>query len=128
MIILWDSSAMTVTIRCVSDTVDETSKWEANRDLSRDMLGYLRHTLSRYGMTFADISGIGVNRGPGSFTGLRIGMVVLNTLADSLHVPIVGVSGDDWQTDALARLRAGENDRIVMPDYGGEAHITKPRK
>ena len=128
MIILWDSSVMTVTMRCVSDTVDETSKWEANRDLSRDMLGYLRDTLSRHGMTFADISGIGVFRGPGSFTGLRIGMVVLNTLANSLHVPIVGVSGDGWQTGALSRLRAGENDRIVMPEYGSEAHITKPRK
>lgn len=128
MIILWDSSVMTVTMRCVSDTVDETSKWEANRDLSRDMLSYLRDTLSRHGMTFADISGIGVFRGPGSFTGLRIGMVVLNTLANSLHVPIVGVSGDDWQTGALSRLRAGENDRIVMPEYGSEAHITKPRK
>jgi len=28
----------------------------------------------------------------------------------------------------LARLSAGENDELVMPEYGAEAHITTPRK
>jgi hypothetical protein len=28
----------------------------------------------------------------------------------------------------LARLQAGENDKLVMPAYGAEAHITTPRK
>ena len=36
--------------------------------------------------------------------------------------------GDDWQRDCLARLAAGQDDKIVLPEYGGEAHITKPKK
>ena len=51
-----------------------------------------------------------------------------NTLADSLSVPIVGVGGDDWQELALEKLQAGENEKIVMPEYGAAAHITTPRK
>ena len=72
--------------------------------------------------------GIGVMKGPGSFTGLRIGLTVTNTLADSLSAPIVGATGEDWRETALEKLRAGENEKIVMPEYGAVAHITAPRK
>jgi hypothetical protein len=55
-------------------------------------------------------------------------MTVLNTLADTLQIPIVGAAGSDWEQHSLERLRQGDNDGIVLPEYGGEAHITKPRK
>jgi tRNA A37 threonylcarbamoyladenosine modification protein TsaB len=59
---------------------------------------------------------------------MRIGLAVVNTLADGLGVPIVGETGGDWQSKALERLQRGENDRVVLPLYGGEAHVTQPRK
>ena len=74
------------------------------------------------------ISGIGVMKGPGSFTGLRIGLTVVNTLADSLNIPIVGAMSDNWRDLALGKLRSGENEKIVMPEYGAAANITAPRK
>jgi hypothetical protein len=43
-------------------------------------------------------------------------------------VPIVGGLGDAWQRDVLTALAAGKNEKIVLPEYGGEAHITSPRK
>lgn len=103
-------------------------EWQADRQLAKGLLAYLRETLQGQGKTFDDIQGIGVYKGPGSFTGLRIGLTVVNTLADSLEIPIVGVSGEDWKATALRRLKAGEGDGVVLPDYGAAAHITKPRK
>ncbi len=102
--------------------------WEAGRTLARDMLGYLRDRLAEHGSSLNLITGIGVNSGPGSYTGLRIGLSVLNTLADAEKIPIVGATGEDWNLTCLDRLKQGQNDHIIMPFYGGDAHITAPRK
>jgi tRNA threonylcarbamoyladenosine biosynthesis protein TsaB len=128
MIILWNSAAMTVTLSVIAGDSTKTYEWEAGRALARDMLAYLRDRLAEHDARFNDIEGIGVFRGPGSFTGLRIGLTVLNTLADANTIPIVGATGDEWQETCLTRIACGENDQIVMPEYGGDAHITKPRK
>lgn len=103
-------------------------EWEADRQLAKGLLGYLKQVLSEHNYEWDSISGIGAYRGPGSFTGLRIGLTVANTLSDGLHVPIVGATGGDWQHQAIVRLESGENDKIVLPDYGAPAHITSPRK
>lgn len=128
MIILWNSAAMTVSCELIDGDETWSYTWEANRTLARDMLTYLRDRLAEHGATFDDISGIGVFRGPGSYTGLRIGLTVLNTIASDRHVPIVGAVGDEWRDTVLTRLDRGENDSIVLPEYGGEARVTQPRK
>ena len=128
MIILVDTSTPLVRLQIVDGDRHDAHEWHADRQLARGMLAWLRDTLAESGHSLHDITGIGVLRGPGSFTGLRIGLTVLNTLSDSLTVPIVGTVGDDWQQVALERLHSGENDKIVLPLYDREAHITTPRK
>ncbi len=102
--------------------------WEAGRSLAREMLAYLRDRLADQGGDFSTISGIGVFQGPGSYTGLRIGMTVLNTLASAQAIPIVGSSDEAWQAVCLERLAQGANDQVVLPEYGGDAHTTAPKK
>lgn len=128
MIILLDTSTPVCDLVLVDGEYRLARQWQADRTLAKNLLRYLTDTLAESGRTLDDITGIGVMTGPGSFTGLRIGMAVSNTLADGLAVPIVGVRGDGWQETALTRLRSGESDRIVLPHYGAEAHITQPRK
>ena len=128
MIVLWNSAEMTVQLTLIDGDKRTDYEWAAERNLARDMLAYLRDRLAGNGASFADISGIGVFRGPGSFTGLRIGLAVLNTIAHEQRIPIVGVTGDAWREECLARLQNGRNDEIVLPEYGAEARVTKPRK
>ena len=128
MIVLWNSAEMTVQLTLIDGDKRTDYEWVAERNLARDMLAYLRDRLAENEASFADISGIGVFRGPGSFTGLRIGLAVLNTIAHEQRIPIVGVTGDAWREECLDRLQNGRNDEIVLPEYGAEARITKPRK
>lgn len=128
MIVLWNSAEMTVQLTLIDGDKRTDYEWAAERNLACDMPAYLSDRLAENGASFADISGIGVFRGPGSFTGLRIGLAVLNTIAHEQRIPIVGVTGDAWREECLARLQNGRNDEIVLPEYGAEARITKPRK
>lgn len=128
MILLWNSADKTVELSLIDGENQWNYEWLADRNLARDMLAFLRDRLAEHEATFGDISGIGVFRGPGSFTGLRIGMTVLNTIASDRQVPIVGAAGDDWRAACEARLKRGENDKIVLPEYGRPARVTRPRK
>lgn len=128
MIILLDTSTSVCRLVLIDGDKRFATEWEAGHDLARGLLAYLRDRLADHDKTFHDITGVGVFKGPGSFTGLRIGITVLNTLADTEKLPIVGTTGETWQAEALDRLGRGESDQIVLPLYGREANITAPRK
>lgn len=102
--------------------------WQADRRLALELLGRIETFLGAAGKNFADLEGLLVFRGPGSFTGLRIGITVMNTIAYGQNIPIVGTNGDDWLDDGVSYLQNEENHQVVLPEYGAEARITKPKK
>ncbi|HVI68932.1 MAG TPA: hypothetical protein VM581_00560 [Magnetospirillaceae bacterium] len=102
--------------------------WHADRRLAKDMLRVIRDELYVQEADWPDITGIVIFQGPGSFTGLRIGITVANAIAYGQDVPIIAAKGDDWLAKGLTRLRSGENDQLALPHYGSEAHITLPKK
>lgn len=128
MILLLDTSTPVCKLTFVDGDWRYDDQWEAHRELAKGLLGYIQDHLQKNDKQWTDISAIVTFRGPGSFTGLRIGLTVLNTLADAYRIPIVGTTGEQWQTDGLRRINNDENDQIVLPEYGSDAHITTPRK
>lgn len=67
------------------------------------------------GITAKDLTKIVVAEGPGSYTGLRIGVTVAKTLAKSLGIPLVGVSSLDVFLPPLAfKVEVGE---VVVPFF-----------
>ena len=103
--------------------------WQAHRELSKTLLGVIRDELAKQQATFDDIGRVLVFRGPGSFTGLRIGITVANSLSYGLSVPIIGVADEhEWLERGIRRVINNENDQLVLPEYGAEAHITKQKK
>jgi len=102
--------------------------WQAHRQLSVDIHRKIEALLQAQGKTWQDVQGIVCFQGPGSFTGLRIGLGVGNAVAYSLGVPVVATMGEDWLAKGIARLHAGEQDEVALPHYGANANITLPRK
>ena len=103
-------------------------RWRAHRELSDTLHSELAKLLETLHMHQDDISNVVAYQGPGSFTGLRIGLATANALAYSLHVPIVGASGDGWIVNGLNQLSTSEPGKYVQPVYGANPHTTKPVK
>lgn len=55
---------------------------------SQNVLGLINELLEKKKVDIAEITKISVNIGPGSFTGLRVGTAIANTLAWLLKVPV----------------------------------------
>ncbi len=57
---------------------------------SKNIIVVLKQLLERGGLTLSDIEGVAVIKGPGSFTGLKLGMTLAKILAYFLDIPILG--------------------------------------
>ncbi len=102
--------------------------WQAHRQLAETIHQKLVDMLTAQGYTLEDIGAVAAYNGPGSFTGLRIGLSVANALAASYALPIVGETGEDWQMSAIKRLLDGQSEQFVVPEYGADVHITPQKK
>ena len=76
--------------------------WPLARELSSHLHLYLAEFLQP--QTFHDLGFIAVAKGPGGFTGTRIGVVTARTLAQQLNLPLYGIS-----TLAAAAWRVHQN-------------------
>lgn len=101
--------------------------WQAHRALAETIHQKIQTILAGKGLQLQNIDGIVCYKGPGSFTGLRIGLTVANATAYSLQKPIVSETGDNWIQSGIARLMGGENESVAMPEYGADVHITLPK-
>ena len=93
---------------------DHEYRADFGREMAEKLLGFIEEKLKENGKTWQDLSEITYFSGPGSFTGLRIGAAVVNTLAHELHVPLYD--------------HHGVKHPIILPDYGRPANISSPKK
>ncbi|OGL30628.1 tRNA (adenosine(37)-N6)-threonylcarbamoyltransferase complex dimerization subunit type 1 TsaB [Candidatus Saccharibacteria bacterium RIFCSPHIGHO2_02_FULL_47_12] len=102
--------------------------WQAHRELSETLHQKIATILQKSNKDWQDIQGVVCFKGPGSFTGLRIGLTVGNALAYGLGAPIVSANGEDWVENGIKKLQKEEDEKIALPKYGSDPHITKPKK
>ncbi len=102
--------------------------WTAHRQLAETIHSKMEELLKSQGKSLQDIEAIICYKGPGSFTGLRIGLSVANALAYGMNIKIVGSSGDNWLKIGMTSILSGTNDKIVLPEYGSPVHLTVSKK
>lgn len=117
MILLAIDTAASLCAACVYDT-DAGERGRSVADLGKGhaehLMGVIETALEAAGVTFAELGAIAVSIGPGSFTGVRVGVATARGLALALKVPAIGVStlealSHEAQADApiIARIEAG---------------------
>lgn len=102
--------------------------WQAHRQLAETIHQKIESLLISKGLALQHIGGLACFQGPGSFTGLRIGLSVANAMAYSYKLPIVATQNPAWLETGLGRLQNGETDTMAVPHYGADVYITPPKK
>lgn len=80
------------------------------RHSERIMLN-IKHLLRETQYEVEQLTGLAVTLGPGSFTGLRIGVTTIKTMAQFLDIPVTGIS----TLDVLAYNLLVQNENWVLP-------------
>jgi tRNA threonylcarbamoyl adenosine modification protein YeaZ len=98
--------------------------WDLGRDLSAHLHQHLQEILAP--QTWQDLAFVAVAKGPGGFTGTRIGVVIGRTIAQQLNIPLFGISTlaaaahwgnlDDGKELVAVQMKARQ-DRLFVAIY-----------
>jgi len=106
-----DSSAIVASVAlCEDDLLLGEMTLNNGNTHSETLLPMVEFLLSRFSLSVDDLDAIAVSRGPGSFTGVRIGTATVKGLAFGTKIPCVGVS----TLEALAYNLSGY-DGLICP-------------
>ena len=88
-------------------------------NFSAQLVPQISALLSRHNLSKSEIDGFAAASGPGSFTGLRVGLAAIKALAEILEKPIAAVS----LLEAVARAAGSEGNVLAALDAGrGEVY------
>src|SRR5215213_9785687 len=86
-----DTSTQLAGLALFDGTVQAELTWQAGRRHSSELLPQLERLLGLVPLDVSQIRAVAVARGPGSYTGVRVGLAVAQGLAVALGVPAYGV-------------------------------------
>lgn len=85
---------------------------------SAQLVPQIAALLTKHGLSKTSVDAFAVASGPGSFTGLRVGLAAIKALAETLHKPIAAVS----LLEVVARA-LGKNGRVIAALDAGRGEI-----
>ena len=131
MFLSLDTSTLTLALALAERTVDgelrivEQVAYRPPRKQSQLLPGAIGELLRRHHLAVRDLEGIAVGLGPGSFTGLRIGLATAKAIAYAMRIKLAGVSS------LAAVALEGTPEALLIPTAiarRGELYIGKYRR
>ena len=83
---------------------------ENNNYASAKLVPSIVGILSKFSLTLKDINALGVNIGPGSFTGIRAALAISKVISSQLNIPLVGVNSFE-----ILSLLKTKNKKTIYP-------------
>jgi tRNA threonylcarbamoyladenosine biosynthesis protein TsaB len=95
---------------------------DPSRQLAVQLPRVLRELLERCGVGLADIDAFAVATGPGSFTGMRIGIATMQGLAFGQEKSLIGVSGLTALQEVAATAASGSRIATWVDAWRGDVY------
>lgn len=140
------ASSPTAIALLTSKKVLAEKSWFSWAQESEKLLPEVLNLLKKAKLNFADLKQIFAITGPGSFSGVRIGITVANTLAYALKISVFGLNLEELKTRSASsqsllkkKLSFGETvlklnfkkllpQEFLKPYYRGKPQVTHPKK
>lgn len=90
------ASCEEISVDLVIDGKKDVVKQKIGKQKTQVVLPIIDTLLRKHSLKLEDVTAIKVNEGPGSFTGIRVGVSIANALGFSLHVPVNGKKKDTF--------------------------------
>ena len=106
------ASSVCSTALLENEQIIDENNLDNGRTHSENLMPLIKELLERNSLTLKDIELIAVTVGPGSFTGIRIGIASIKPMAEVWNIPIAAVTS----LETLARNDESEKNKIVLID------------
>lgn len=136
MILLAIDTASTLCAACVFDAAAKRELGRSVEDIGKGhaerLMDVIAAALSASGKTYADLGAVAVSIGPGSFTGIRVGVAAARGLALALKVPAHGVTTlsaiaeearSSWPGRRIVASIDAKRDEIYVEEHAPDGSI-----
>lgn len=130
VILAIDTSGMcgTVAIRRDGQLLDERELEQSRRRHAQTLISEIQDLLAAHEIKSTDVDVVAVSHGPGSFTGLRVGIVFAKSFAfatgcrivavDTLEAVSAAVTGDEWQSvNSLSIISDAQREQLFVEEF-----------
>lgn len=106
---------------------------ENNNFASAQLASTIVEVLSKFGLTLNDIDALGVNIGPGSFTGIRASLTIAKVISSQLNIPLVGVNSFEIlsslnnQNEKIATILDARKNNAFISIFENDKCILAPK-
>lgn len=127
-LLLLDTGSPLVSVAVARDGAVLASRSIEQQRSSAHLLNLIGEALAEAGITVRDLGGIAALRGPGSFTGLRIGLATVLGLHQALGVPATALPS----LQVMAAMTGGEGETVIAAvdalrgDWSAQAFTAGP--
>lgn len=120
MLLAVDTSTRTMGIALYAETgVLGEMVWQSDNYHTVELAPAIQQLLTRCERRPTDLQALAVATGPGSFTGLRIGLAVIKGMALGLKIPVIGIPS----LDVVAAAQPVLNADLVAVLHAGRGHL-----
>ena len=113
IVLAFDCAVQGLGVALVQEDVTLASRREEGRDQAARLVPVIAEVMREAGVEKRALSLIAVTTGPGSFTGVRVGLATARGLAVALGIPLAGIA---TTTCLLAQAEAGERLAVAAID------------